>query len=172
VVGGIDDTANGGPIAVHRLLPNGSTDTTFHTSDILFKNSIAYPMGGGLALSPDGDIVVATNLPYGPPSYVGVLRLDGSLSPVVVPTPIPAPLPSRSPGALDANFGVQGRTVFDDPSAISLPDSVQEQINATAVQPDGKIVLAGSIGSISNQRKGQYFLEPRPSDQLLSPRRC
>jgi len=167
VVAGVEDLGDGGPIEVHQLLANGAVDPTFHTSDILFNSTTDSPSGGAMALAPNGQIVVAANLPSLTTSHIGVLRLEGDTAPVGVPTPTPSPTPAPSAGALNTGFGVDGRTLIDDPGPPSFPDSIQQRVNAVAVQPDGKIVLAGSIGTVQNNGEGQFFLERLNADGSL-----
>jgi len=117
LVGGYS-TSNGGDFAVARFLPSGSFDTTFGTGGTATVDFGNYNFGQAMALTPDGRIVLAgyTQVPSG--FDMGVARLLAN-------------------GALDPSFDLDGR--------VTLHVGVQSTFaNAVAVQPDGKIVVAGS----------------------------
>ena len=71
-----------------------------------------------------------------------------------------APLPV-APGLLDPTFGTDGRQFVNDPDPNS---DVQHRVKAVAVQSDGKILLAGSVGTRANNGVGQFFLERLNAD--------
>jgi uncharacterized delta-60 repeat protein len=114
--------------ATARLLPNGSLDTTFGyggKAAMAFTNNETKDGANALALQPDGKIVLAGYKQYNSSSDddFGLVRLNAD-------------------GSLDGTFGVQGKTGLNfDLGGTGYNDNVA---NAVAVQPDGKIVVAGS----------------------------
>ncbi len=127
--------------AVVRLNPDGSLDSTFGTSGRL---TIPFDLGANdmsdsasaVLVQPDGKIVVA-----GSAGVSGSMNLHGFTSGSVF-----AAARLNPDGSLDGSFGVGGRvTVSFDPSASNRIDSV----SSVVVQPNGKIVLAGT-GSITS----------------------
>jgi uncharacterized delta-60 repeat protein len=117
-------------IALARYRRNGELDTTF-LEPVGLGTFDASPGGGGddgaadLAIQPDGDIVVA--------GYVGSAEGGGDL----------AVARFDAEGALDPSFGVGG--VARTPASQTGP-ATDDQALALAIQPDGKIVVAGSAG--------------------------
>jgi uncharacterized delta-60 repeat protein len=119
--------------AVARLTSAGLPDNTFGT---LGKQTIAFDLGGvntdfafAVAIQPDGKIVVAGSANLGPgDTAFGVARLNGDNG-------------SLDGGAGDStpgdSFSADGKQTVDFGT---LYDSAE----AAALQPDGKIVLAGS----------------------------
>ena len=79
----------------------------------------------------------------------------------------PPAQPSDPPGDLDPSFGLAGRQLYSDPSPVAFPNSVQHRVKAVAVQSDGKIVLAGSIGLLANNGEGQFYLERLNADGTI-----
>jgi uncharacterized delta-60 repeat protein len=113
----------GSPGRLHRLLANGSPDTSFGNGgavDLDFGGRYVYFLN--LAIQPDGRIVVATS-PF-----------DGTSNPQ--PHHVRRYLPDGSP---DPSFGGNGEVVVDAPDADSYASG--------AVQPDGRIVLLVRSGS-------------------------
>jgi uncharacterized delta-60 repeat protein len=110
---------NGGDFAVVRYNPNGTLDTGFGTG-----GKVSTPVGSGsdfgnaVALQPDGKIVVAGQA-------MGSTNLD-----VAVVRYLPN-------GLLDSGFGSGGQVI----TPIGTSDDVA---NSVAIQPDGKIVVAGT----------------------------
>ena len=94
---------------------------------------------------------------YPPTRSTSLVRLQGgsSASPAA-PTPL---TPATGPGTLNYAFGASGRAFINDPTSVWLPNSVERTVNATAVQADGKIVLAGSVGTTATGGIGQIFVE-------------
>ncbi|HET9492820.1 MAG TPA: S-layer homology domain-containing protein, partial [Chloroflexia bacterium] len=129
--------------ALARYNPNGSLDTTFSgdgkaTVDIFGGDDGAFAM----ALQPDGQIVAAGGAFYEPSSYnFAVARL-------------------LSNGDLDTGFGVGGIKVED------LGGGGIDNANAVAIQPDGRIVLAGfaPVGGVNRFALARFatngFLDP------------
>ncbi len=127
VVAGFAEFSGNFDFVVARLNANGSTDNGFGLGGL---RTIAFDVGGGkfdrlsgVALQPDGKIVVVGMIEVGSGSYdFGVARLNAD-------------------GSLDPGFGAGGKSTF----GFSDGDySNGDQATAIAVQPDGKIVVAGS----------------------------
>jgi uncharacterized delta-60 repeat protein len=106
--------------AVARYNPNGSLDTTFNGDGKAAVDFFGGDDGAfAMALQSDGKIVAAGGAFYEPSSYnFAVARL-------------------LSDGSLDTGFGVDGIKVED------LGGGGIDNANAVALQPDGRIVLAG-----------------------------
>ena len=109
-------TANGN-FFIARLNPDGNLDTTFDTEGL-----VAIDFGGtdraiGVAIQPDGKIVIVGSTTNG--TNIAVARLTTT-------------------GALDTTFDGDGRTTIDLGGT--------ETANDVAIQSDGKIVIAGTNG--------------------------
>jgi uncharacterized delta-60 repeat protein len=130
VVAGI--TSTGGAGVVYRLKPNGGSDPgdpgngaldpTFDTDGAAGFNTADRTHVRALALLPDGRMLLAGSVETGPTTSEGaVLRVkaDGGVGPLN--------------GALDTTFDGDGEARI-----------TQADLAAIAVQPDGKIVVAGS----------------------------
>lgn len=121
--------------ALTRYLPNGALDTSLDADGILTRtNSNAAPRDGfsgvrGLSVQADGSILAAgtvgSNSPIEPHYRVGVARYN-------------------SVGIPDPNFGTDGL-------ALAAPPAPYQDQGASAfgmaVQPDGKILVAGEAGT-------------------------
>src|SRR5262245_45972146 len=79
------------------------------------------------------------------------------------PSPARPPLPARRPmverleardnpsgGLLDPTFGSGG--------IVNLPNTTNLAATAVAVQPDGKVVIAGSVNNVSGRNNGPYTI--------------
>lgn len=122
-----------GTLIVTRYNPNGSLDAAFGTQGLVttrFAGGVGRSAGIfgaiGIAVGPDSKIVAA-----------GAQSIDG-----VVPTNgINADLVRfNGDGSLDATFGAAGTSIVTEP-ALYLVDM--------ALAPDGKIVLVGGTGGVS-----------------------
>ncbi|MEU2617193.1 calcium-binding protein [Streptomyces sp. NPDC007157] len=128
----------GGRAAVARYNPDGSPDTSFSDDGMVSADPDPSPESGGdaraLVLQSDGKIVVA--------GEVGTTRFDFSL------------IRFDADGSLDSGFGSGGfqRTDFGD----------YDTAEALAVQPDGRIVAAGSSG-------GRFALARYNTNGTLDP---
>jgi uncharacterized delta-60 repeat protein len=129
---GAVDASGGRSVALVRLDPNGAEDPTFGVN-----GRVATVVPTGLAnvlaasLQPDGRVVVFVSAGPGADWKPVVLRYNAD-------------------GSLDATFGTGGMT------AISIPNFLHAIRGDIAFQPDGRILLAGSNGTIST-----------PSDPLV-----
>ena len=122
LVGTADRTNRWGEkdLGLVRLLSDGSLDLTFDGDGKATLDLGAEDSGYGVALQPDGKIVVAGES-FTPGSRVAiVVRATGS-------------------GALDPAFGTGGVVSVGFGNAF-------EQFDDVAIQPDGKIVVAGNSG--------------------------
>lgn len=118
VVAGRTYTGTVDDFAVVRYNANGSIDTGFGgggASETPIGAGSAYPTA--MALQPDGKIVVAGYTLDGINEDFAVVRYNAN-------------------GSLDSSFGTNGEVTTGT-------DSVDEEAHAVALQPDGKIVIAG-----------------------------
>ena len=117
LVGGYLFSSSGGVFAVIRYNADGTLDTTFGS-----HGEVAGPNGFGysLALQSDGRILVAGDAPgrYGDQSRAAVVRYN-------------------SDGTLDTTFAGDGELIIGF-------GTMYDHASDVAVQPDGKIVVAGS----------------------------
>jgi len=113
---------SGGPLMLVRYLPNGTPDPAFGSGGVAqVRPPNPDPMRASIAVQPDGRIIVAANLPSSSPGIV-VLRL----------------LPDGSP---DATFGNNG-------TVTTAPIYFTPGIMSIAIQPDGKILVLTSNGTL------------------------
>lgn len=113
----------GSRMALARYNPNGSLDTAFGTGGktSLYGNGGWAFWGGTLALQADGRILLAGEIYNGSDDDAAVVRFSAG-------------------GALDPSFGSGGQTLLTFGSG-------NDYAGGLAVQPDGRIVMAG--GSIT-----------------------
>ena len=113
-------------VAVLRVTTDGENDSGFATGgELVFPVMSATDEGSGLALQPDGKIIVAGNAGY--PSNVRdtmVARVTGA-------------------GALDPSFGSGGKVTVDITGG--APNSGFDYARGVVVQPDGKIVSVSAM---------------------------
>jgi uncharacterized delta-60 repeat protein len=103
-------------VAVVRYLPDGELDPTFGTGGIVkFRPYPSYAISSGMVLDGAGGILVTAS----PGDGFKVIRLTSS-------------------GALDPNFGSNGVATISLGSIPGTPNAAE-----LALQPDGKIVVAG-----------------------------
>lgn len=113
---------NSGRFAVVRFNENGTLDTTFDTDGKAIVQQNGF---GDIALQPDGKIVVASSDGFGSSSNFAASRL-------------------LSNGSIDTSFGTGGKVITSFDSGESLAYSV-------GLQPDGKIITAGTSYAGSGQ---------------------
>jgi len=106
-------------LALARYLSDGTPDASFGTGGIVVSPVGAVSTGWSVALQPDGKIVVAGSWSNGTLGHGGglIARFDAD-------------------GTLDAAFGSGGVVT-------PLPSGANEFLAGVAVQPDGKILVAG-----------------------------
>lgn len=121
-------------IALVRYNTNGTLDNAFGT-----VGRVTTDFGGGtdghglaMAIQPDGKILVAGGVVIGGTGYIALLRYNTN-------------------GVLDAGFGFSGEV-------ITQIGSLSDYATALALQPDGKIVVAGtSQNGAHNQPFAQRY---------------
>jgi uncharacterized delta-60 repeat protein len=119
-----------GNFAVARYHSDGSLDTSFDSDGKITTNLGGTELGGSVVVRPDGRIVVA-----GTSVRPGTLERDFAL------------VSYTASGQLDAGFGAAGQVITN----LGGDDSIGD----VAIQPDGKIVVAG--GSFDFTTSIQYF---------------
>src|SRR5262249_30029829 len=112
VVGG---TAVGGAAAVSLLNPMASLDATFDGDGARGLDSGGHEEATGVALQPDGKIVVVGWTTVGDDGVVYRLNPNGTLD-----------------------------TTFDHDGAVGIDSGGEDSATAVALQPDGRIVVAGT----------------------------
>jgi len=114
-------------ILILRYNKNGTLDSTFGIGGVVTYNGNYHDEGQGLAIQPDGKIVVlgdTMDLPYWNVNWdIILIRLNSN-------------------GTLDNTFGIGGTVTYNGPS--NGVDWIPENGNSLALQPDGKIVVVGS----------------------------
>ena len=134
VVGRTDSPAGTGAIAVAKLRPDGSLDSGFGAGGLkVISNGFKVSSADAVAVQPDGKIVVggfAQLSAADPKTIFEVDRLNAD-------------------GTPDASFG-PGHGV----ALLDFGPPKNQQINALAIQDDGKIVAAGGIndGTVDSNR--------------------
>lgn len=118
LVAGFSTTAGATDIALVRYLPDGTLDASFGTGGIV-KTDLGgtADQASAVLVLPDGKIVVAGTIGQGNLYDLFVARF-------------------LADGNLDTSFGTGGKAVADLGSSF-------DYANAAALQPDGKIVVAG-----------------------------
>lgn len=118
VVVGSTDYTGAGDFAVARFTSDGTPDTSFNGTGRKSLGSAANDIGGGVAVLPNEQIVVAG---------------QGNAAQDFVATRL------NADGSLDTTFGSGGST--------SVDFGATETVNAMIRQPDGKLVLVGSTSA-------------------------
>jgi uncharacterized delta-60 repeat protein len=115
-----------------RFLPNGQLDTSFGTDGLAMR--ILIPSLPALAVQPNGQIIISGVNLAGPATSpaVGLTRLNAN-------------------GTVDATFGTDGTTTIPV-TLVGRATSVGP--TAALVQPDGKILVAGSASVQTGRRSG------------------
>ena len=137
VAAGFANLNGGESFALARYNSNGTLDTTFGTGG---KVGTAFDSGGfsyaqafSVAVQPDGRIVAAGY------TEIGACLFNG----LELPCFDFALARYNSNGTLDASFGTGGRVTTDFGGPYDQAESV-------AVQPDGRIVVAGAAARLTN----------------------
>jgi uncharacterized delta-60 repeat protein len=125
-------------ILIARMNRDGTFDTTFSTDGITRYNGVAdgEDSGNAVALQPDGKIVVAGTSFNGRNNDALVLRFAAD-------------------GGLDLSFSEDGAVRFKGKA------NPEDAANAVALQPDGKIIVAGTIFNGANNDVLVLRLSPR-----------
>jgi len=136
IVAGVAQLAgNGGNprvFALARYRSDGSPDTSFGNGGSLTTNFGGnFAAASAIMLQPDGKILVAGTVDFNPD--IPGSGLDFALARY------------NASGTLDGTFGKGGKVVFDFFGSF-------DQANAAALQPDGKIIVAGSASYDSFNR--------------------
>lgn len=134
ITGFATDSSGKEQLMVARLAPTGALDPTFGSAGAvatqLANGPAPFSAGDGVAIQPNGRIVIGGTLSGG--VFAARLNIDGSF---------------------DAGFGSGGMTI-NAPAAGPTPGA---DVNAMALQGDGKIVLAGDATDSSG--RGGVLLE-------------
>jgi uncharacterized delta-60 repeat protein len=117
ILAGSTDARGGSDVAVARLNTDGSLDETFGQDGKAIIDLGGSDNGLAVALQPDGKIIVAGGTLFGAALDFGVTRLQQN-------------------GSVDTTFGKGGKSIVDF--------GQNEIATAIALQPDGKIILAGN----------------------------
>src|SRR5919201_291945 len=126
IVGGIDglNYNQDQNFAVARYKPDGSLDESFGNGGIARTDfGTTTDEGRAVAVQSDGKIVLA-----------GITQKNPGHDELAVAR-------YNTDGTLDTSFANNGLLQFDDPAA--LPGGSGDEINAVAVEPDGKLLVAG-----------------------------
>ncbi len=124
VLGGYSRNGLTDDFAVVRYNTDGSLDTTFDTDGIVIYASSAADFLSSILIQSDGKIVAAGYMSNGTNNDFAVLRYN-------------------TDGSLDTTFDTDGKV-------ITTIGSGDDNINAAALQNDGKIVTAGSSNNGTN----------------------
>src|SRR5215475_1854566 len=138
VAAGYANLNGGESFALARYNSNGTLDETFSTGGkvgtAFVSGSASYTQAFSVAVQPDGRIVAAGYTEIGACLFNGLEQpcFDFALARY------------NSNGTLDASFGSGGRVTTD----FAGPN---DQAESVAVQPDGRIVVAGAAGRFTNR---------------------
>ena len=124
--------------ATARYTTSGQLDASFGTGGIVTTSFGAFDEASSVLVQPDGQILVvgssisSISAPYG---YTGQLQ--------TFPSGTFALVRYNTSGSIDTSFGTNGevKTKFTLPTGFANQD---QRANAVTLQPDGKIVVAGS----------------------------
>ncbi len=129
VTAGTGGTINGvNAVSVWRTDALGQLDASFGQQGLALIPFPSFNQIAGVAIAPDGKIVVVGTTSGTTPKEFALLRLNAD-------------------GTLDTSFGTGGLVT----ASVSLGDDTAQAI---AVEPDGSILVAGSIGTASGAAPG------------------
>lgn len=130
--------------ALARYSPNGSLDTGFGTA-----GKVTTDFANGLSTVPDNAFATAVLIqPDGRLVAGGVARVTVSSGGSVTQTDEFALARYNANGSLDSSFGSGGTLTVGAPTPSGTPSGT---LKAMVLQPDGKIVAAGYVGSAFDQ---------------------
>ena len=138
---GDNATSTGAHTLVARFLPNGQPDSTFGVAGRVFDPVLVAgvaPFAYAVELQADGRILVA-----------GAVSRTYNLVQAMV-------LRLNADGTLDTTFGTGGVALLQYAQG-ELEELDNASANAVLLQPDGKIILVGSVGQGFAQLHGAYF---------------
>jgi uncharacterized delta-60 repeat protein len=143
-------SAQTGEMAAARLLPDGTLDPTFGSGGRVI---VPFPVNGfndaaaeGVAVGPDGRIVLAGEVSFGLTTYTPRgLPLSPPPPPIYLNRFTAAAVRLLPDGQLDPTFGTGGRVLFPPTQGDQFVPIAG--LNAASVRPDGRIVVAGASGS-------------------------
>jgi uncharacterized delta-60 repeat protein len=121
IAAGRTDQGGGIGFSLVRYNTDGSVDTTFDTGGKVVTSFGANVTINSIAIQPDGKIVVAG---FGAPAFGSPTKYDFLLARF------------NAAGSLDATFGDGGKVFTDF-------NNLENFVNSIAIQPSGKIVVAG-----------------------------
>jgi uncharacterized delta-60 repeat protein len=130
----LTDTQQPSPIGVIRLNPDGSADPSFAPEGPAID--LAYASIDALAIQPDGKVIVAGNFSqFGVVSVGSIVRLNRD-------------------GTMDFTFnpGTGARNGSQDDDLCGNCSSA-EHIMQAALQPDGKIIIAGTFDTFDGKKR-------------------
>lgn len=122
VVAGSYFNGIGGDFSIARYNPDGSVDDNFGTLGFMYVDYWKFDEARAIALQPDGRIVIAGRISDGLIDRFALVRLTAL-------------------GALDTSFNTDGFMFFE------FPGFNPQHARAIAIQPDGKIIIAGGVFS-------------------------
>jgi uncharacterized delta-60 repeat protein len=143
---------NGSQIALARLNPNGTLDSTFGTSGEVITG---FPNSGSIAwataLQQDGKLVVAGQTAVSGAWDFSLLRYNSN-------------------GSLDTTFSNSyGSQIFPNGGLVVTPSGTPDsRAFAVAIQPDGRIVAAGTI-NFSVFMTARYLVGPQIGSFTANP---
>jgi uncharacterized delta-60 repeat protein len=113
-----------------RLTPSGGLlDPTFGSGGIVNLPTATDNVANGVAVQPDGKVVIAGQIPRGGGTEISVQRLNRD-------------------GSLDTTFNKTG--------SVTIQADNSDHPNAVALQPDGKILVGG--GATARNGAGEYLV--------------
>jgi uncharacterized delta-60 repeat protein len=139
IVGGGSNTPNG--FFLVRYMPNGTLDPSFGSAGIMWLHPGGFGQINSIALQSDGKIVAVGIVSAGNQNDFIIMRCHPN-------------------GSLDSSFGVSGVVKTDFFGS-------NEQINKVKIQPDGRIVMAGT--SIATSSVSFFALARYNNNGSLDP---